>query len=401
MPYSHPLPGSPDGHEYSTRKRVGKACDSCRIKKSKCDGRKPCSRCTADDKICTFTERKKAKEKLYSSRYVELLENRIEILQTGMEELVRRVSRGDDISCLLSKNGHVSINRALDELTNKSFELQKEEHERLVDVHEDSEHDTDHDHHSETESVHDSDRMDYASSSSNSAVNNTTPSTTYGRNSSSLSLRSSLRSGSSDNVLAVGQGWSPQLVTEQAATNSPNGLLLVADPATIIRGHQQQQQQQQQQKISLAPLSLAAGGGQESMSSNSTASSSASMSPGSMTSASSLYTVSASPSPIDMQYVLVSGGVGSNDTERQQATQALVQDLQDRQRRQQSQQEHHDSLDSNATMTGGIIEDPMEETAMPEAVFGDFSCDAMGGTLMGKSGEELNDLWLTTTFMEI
>lgn len=100
-----------------------------------------------DDKICTFTERKKSKEKLYSSRYVELLENRIEILQNGMEELVKRVSRGDDISNLLSKSGHVSINRALDELTNKSFELQKEEHERIVDVHDDSEHDTDeHDH---------------------------------------------------------------------------------------------------------------------------------------------------------------------------------------------------------------------------------------------------------------
>ncbi|KAK9466400.1 hypothetical protein V1512DRAFT_248055 [Lipomyces arxii] len=137
-----------DQPEYVTRKRVGKACDSCRIKKSKCDGRKPCSRCIMDDKICTFTERKKSKEKLYSSRYVELLENRIEILQNGMAELVRRVIRGDDISGLLSKSGHVSINRALEELSGKPLELQKKDHEHFVVVHgdhDDSEHDTEHD----------------------------------------------------------------------------------------------------------------------------------------------------------------------------------------------------------------------------------------------------------------
>ncbi|KAK9455302.1 hypothetical protein V1511DRAFT_488162 [Dipodascopsis uninucleata] len=141
--------------EFVVRKRVGKACDSCRIKKSKCDGRKPCSRCIADDKICTFTERKRSKEKLYSSRYVELLENRIEILQNGMTELVRRVSRGDDISGLLSKSGHVSINRALEELSKTSLELQKEEHEHFVEVHDDSEHSEHSDHEHDHDHDHD------------------------------------------------------------------------------------------------------------------------------------------------------------------------------------------------------------------------------------------------------
>ncbi|KAK2602912.1 hypothetical protein N8I77_009409 [Diaporthe amygdali] len=40
------------------RRRVTVACDSCRSKKSKCDGRRPvCSRCAGYDFICTWNER--------------------------------------------------------------------------------------------------------------------------------------------------------------------------------------------------------------------------------------------------------------------------------------------------------------------------------------------------------
>ena len=62
------------------KKRVGKACDSCRIKKTKCDGKKPCNRCLLDNKICVFTEKRKVKEKIHPPGYIELLETRLDIL---------------------------------------------------------------------------------------------------------------------------------------------------------------------------------------------------------------------------------------------------------------------------------------------------------------------------------
>ncbi|RLV94871.1 Fluconazole resistance protein 1 [Spathaspora sp. JA1] len=70
------------------KKRVGKACDSCRIKKTKCDGRKPCNRCIIDNKICVFTEKKKLKEKNHPTGYVELLETRLDVLTKSFEKLI-------------------------------------------------------------------------------------------------------------------------------------------------------------------------------------------------------------------------------------------------------------------------------------------------------------------------
>ncbi|KAK9354758.1 hypothetical protein V1523DRAFT_407215 [Lipomyces doorenjongii] len=119
FPVTSPVPHSACLAEVSTRKRVGKACDACRIKKSKCDGSRPCSRCVAEDKICVFTDRKRTTDKIYSGPYVELLESRIKMLQQGIELLVQRINRGDSITSLLDDEGKININKVLDNLSVK------------------------------------------------------------------------------------------------------------------------------------------------------------------------------------------------------------------------------------------------------------------------------------------
>ncbi|ORX98615.1 hypothetical protein BCR34DRAFT_147492 [Clohesyomyces aquaticus] len=76
------------------RKRVCKACDRCRLKKSKCDGASPCSRCKADNAICVFGERKKSQDKVYPKGYVEMLEQQQAQLVAGLRELYNRLQCG-------------------------------------------------------------------------------------------------------------------------------------------------------------------------------------------------------------------------------------------------------------------------------------------------------------------
>ncbi|KAI9797949.1 MAG: hypothetical protein M1825_005672 [Sarcosagium campestre] len=89
-----PSEGSPTS-ESNIRKRVGKACDRCRLKKSKCDGGSPCSRCKADNAICVFGERKKSHDKIYPKGYVEMLEQQQAQLVNGLQELYRRAKSGE------------------------------------------------------------------------------------------------------------------------------------------------------------------------------------------------------------------------------------------------------------------------------------------------------------------
>ncbi|KAL5121079.1 Fluconazole resistance protein 1 [Pleosporales sp. CAS-2024a] len=77
------------------RKRVCKACDRCRLKKSKCDGASPCSRCKADNAICVFGERKKSQDKVYPKGYVEMLEQQQTQLVSGLRELYSRLQKGE------------------------------------------------------------------------------------------------------------------------------------------------------------------------------------------------------------------------------------------------------------------------------------------------------------------
>lgn len=87
---SSPMESSQD----NIRKRVCKACDRCRLKKSKCDGASPCSRCKADNAICVFGERKKSQDKVYPKGYVEMLEQQQTQLVAGLRELYGRLQSG-------------------------------------------------------------------------------------------------------------------------------------------------------------------------------------------------------------------------------------------------------------------------------------------------------------------
>ncbi|KAI9834241.1 MAG: hypothetical protein M1819_003079 [Sarea resinae] len=78
----------------NVRKRVCKACDRCRLKKSKCDGASPCSRCRSDNAICVFGDRKKSHDKIYPKGYVEMLERQQAQLVAGLQEFYLRAQTG-------------------------------------------------------------------------------------------------------------------------------------------------------------------------------------------------------------------------------------------------------------------------------------------------------------------
>lgn len=55
-------PGEVKAQKPSTRRtKVGKACDSCRRRKIKCNGLKPCPSCTIYGCECTYTDAKSTK----------------------------------------------------------------------------------------------------------------------------------------------------------------------------------------------------------------------------------------------------------------------------------------------------------------------------------------------------
>ncbi|KAH8844420.1 hypothetical protein MCOR27_011468 [Pyricularia oryzae] len=59
----------------SRGKRVWKACERCRMKKTKCDGEMPCRRCKDDGLVCTAGVRRKTEYKQIPRGYAEVLEN--------------------------------------------------------------------------------------------------------------------------------------------------------------------------------------------------------------------------------------------------------------------------------------------------------------------------------------
>ncbi|KAJ5920755.1 hypothetical protein N7466_009081 [Penicillium verhagenii] len=95
MSARHSIPSSNRSNLEKLRKRVCKACDRCRSKKTKCDGLNPCSRCRADNTVCCFGHRKKSHEKVYPKGYADMLEQQQIWLVHGLQELYRRATKGE------------------------------------------------------------------------------------------------------------------------------------------------------------------------------------------------------------------------------------------------------------------------------------------------------------------
>ncbi|CCH47038.1 Thiamine repressible regulatory protein [Wickerhamomyces ciferrii] len=101
------------------KRRVGKACDCCRMKKTKCDGVKPCSRCKIHNHLCSYTERRSSFHKEYQEGYVELLEARLSLLTRCLHKFHQMVDNGDDVSNLKVKDKkELSINKLVSLLEN-------------------------------------------------------------------------------------------------------------------------------------------------------------------------------------------------------------------------------------------------------------------------------------------
>ncbi|KAI0203228.1 hypothetical protein F4808DRAFT_35652 [Astrocystis sublimbata] len=86
-------PPSPHGSD-NRHKRVWKACERCRMKKTKCDGEFPCKRCKDDGLVCTAGTRKKTEYKQLPRGYAEVLENTQFALIATVHKLYSMVRNG-------------------------------------------------------------------------------------------------------------------------------------------------------------------------------------------------------------------------------------------------------------------------------------------------------------------
>ncbi|PYH89983.1 hypothetical protein BO71DRAFT_434270 [Aspergillus ellipticus CBS 707.79] len=101
------------------RKRVYQACDRCRIKKAKCDGLQPCTRCQGENAICSYGARSAGHQKVYPPGYAQILEQQNECLVDGLQKMYRRMTDGTGWSgepVRQNRHGHPCVNDLLTHL---------------------------------------------------------------------------------------------------------------------------------------------------------------------------------------------------------------------------------------------------------------------------------------------
>ncbi|KAK4541695.1 hypothetical protein LTR36_007404 [Oleoguttula mirabilis] len=83
----------PIGHAQK-RRRVTRACDECRRKKIKCDGKQPCTHCTVYSYECTF-DQPSNRRRNPAPQYVENLEHRVHRAETLLHILIPNLDLND------------------------------------------------------------------------------------------------------------------------------------------------------------------------------------------------------------------------------------------------------------------------------------------------------------------
>ncbi|KAJ5163633.1 Transcription factor [Penicillium coprophilum] len=76
------------------RRRVGRACDECRRKKIKCDGKQPCTHCTVYSYDCSY-DQPSNRRRNPAPQYVEALENRLQKAEALLRTVLPNVDLDD------------------------------------------------------------------------------------------------------------------------------------------------------------------------------------------------------------------------------------------------------------------------------------------------------------------
>ncbi|CAO1599923.1 Gypsy retrotransposon integrase-like protein 1 [Xanthoria calcicola] len=100
------------------RRRVTRACDECRRKKIKCDGKQPCTHCTVYSYDCTY-DQPSNRRRNPAPQYVEALENRLEKAQSLLKTVLPDVNLDDPkYDAMMPQRMHVPIKQEEESSTN-------------------------------------------------------------------------------------------------------------------------------------------------------------------------------------------------------------------------------------------------------------------------------------------